>query len=491
MERRDLLRHFLVLAGGSMLLRNGVGLADAPAPAAPGAQPAVDAAFPQGFLWGAATAAYQVEGAWNTDGRGESIWDRFAHTPGKIKNDANGDVACDSYHRYREDIALMRRLGVKSYRYSIAWPRVQPGGKGGANTKGLDYYKRLTDALLEAGIRPFPTLYHWDLPQPLEDAGGWPNRDTAQRFADYVTLVARALGDRIGQCAIFNEPKTFTHVGYWQGTHAPGRTDPLAMLRATHTVNLAQGLAFRALKSARPSLKVGGVIDVAPMNAATDSAADRDAAGRWYKLLNLWFLYPALRGAYPDGVLPADRQASLLGWQDGDAERVRADLDFVGLNYYSPWVVRHAPEGNGVPGLDTQADWATGSGAKADNGWNIDPHGFYTILKDMAGHAAGRPLEITENGAAYNTVPDAQGRIRDTGRIAWLQQHLRELSHAIRDGVPVRAYHCWSLLDNFEWAEGYTQRFGLVHVDFENGRKRTVKDSGEWYAKVIAANRVV
>jgi len=489
MERRHFLRHCLMLAGGSMLVRHADGLADTLAAKAAGAA-SLDGAFPAGFLWGAATAAYQVEGAWNADGRGESIWDRFAHTPGKIKGGTNGDVACDSYHRYREDIALMKRLGVKSYRYSIAWPRVQPTGKGAANAKGLDYYKRLTDATLEAGIRPFPTLYHWDLPQPLEDAGGWPNRDTAQRFADYAAIVAAALGDRIGQCAIFNEPKTFTHVGYWQGTHAPGRTDPLAMLRATHTVNLAQGLAFRALKSAKASLKVGGVIDVAPMNPATDSAADRDAAARWYKFLNLWFLYPALKGTYPDGVLPAAQQASLLGWRDGDADVVRADLDFVGLNYYSPWIVRHAPQGNGVPGLDTQADWAAGSGAKADNGWAIDPQGFYAILKDMAGHTGGRPLEITENGAAYNIGPDAQGRIRDTRRIEWLRQHLRELSRAIRDGVPVRAYHCWSLLDNFEWAEGYTQRFGLVHVDFEHGGKRTVKDSGDWYAKVVAANRV-
>jgi beta-glucosidase len=490
MERRDFLRASLMLAGGSMLVRHADGLADALATKAPDA-PLAEGAFPAGFLWGAATAAYQVEGAWNIDGRGESIWDRFAHTPGKIKRDANGDVACDSYHRYREDIALLKRLGVKSYRYSIAWPRVQPGGKGAANAKGLDYYKRLTDATLEAGIRPFPTLYHWDLPQPLEDAGGWPNRDTAQRFADYVRLVADALGDRIGQCAIFNEPKTFTHVGYWQGTHAPGRKDPLAMLRATHTVNLAQGLAYRALKASKASLKVGGVIDVAPMNPATDSAADRAAAERWYRFLNLWFLYPALRGAYPDGVLPSAQQASLLGWRDGDADIVRADLDFVGLNYYSPWIVRHAPEGNGVPGLDTQADWAAGGGAKADNGWAIDAQGFYAILKDMAAHTGGRPLEIAENGAAYNEGPDAQGRVRDARRIDWLRQHLNALSRAIRDGVPVRAYHCWSLLDNFEWAEGYTQRFGLVYVDFDRGGKRIVKDSGEWYAKVVAANRVV
>jgi beta-glucosidase len=489
MQRRELLRLILALAGSRLLLRGNAALGKATT--GNGVMPDVgEAGFPQNFLWGSATAAYQVEGAWNIDGRGESIWDRFAHTPGKIKNNANGDVACDSYHRYREDIALMKQLGMKSYRFSIAWPRVQPDGRGAANPKGLDYYKRVTDALLDAGIRPFPTLYHWDLPQPLEDAGGWPNRDTAQRMADYTKIVADALGDRIGQWSIFNEPKTFTHVGYWQGTHAPGRREPLALLRATHTVNLAQGMAFRALKAANPKLEVGAVIDVAPMNPATGSPADRAAALRWYKFLNLWFIDPALKGAYPDGVLPGDRQAQLLDFRQGDEITMRAALDFVGLNYYSPWIVRDAPQGNGIPGLNTQADWAAGSDEKTDNGWDIYPRGFYQIVKEMSAHVGNLPIEITENGAAYNTAPDQQGHVHDRKRIVWLHRHLRELARAIHDGVPVRAYHCWSLLDNFEWGEGYTQRFGLIFVDFKNRQQRTVKDSGNWYARVIAANRV-
>ena len=492
MQRRDALRAMIGLMGGSVLTQAGWTFADvSPAGASAAAGALREGEFPKGFLWGSATAAYQVEGAWNADGRGESIWDRFAHTPGKIKNDANGDVACDSYHRYREDIELMRRLGMKTYRFSISWPRVQPGGRGPSNAKGLDYYKRVIDALLEAGIRPFPTLYHWDLPQPLEDAGGWPNRDTADRFADYAKIIADALGDRIGQWSIFNEPKTFTHVGYWQGTHAPGRTEPLAMLRATHTVNLAQGMAFRILKSAGAKPEVGAVIDVAPMNPATDSEADKAAAARWYKFLNLWFLQPALKGSYPDGVLPPAQKNDLLGFRDGDEKTVRAALDFIGLNYYSPWIVRDAPEGNGIPGLNTKADWAAGSDEKADNGWDIYPRGFYEILKDMAAHAGNLPIEIIENGAAYNAMLDKQGHVHDKKRIVWLQKHLIELSHAIRDGVPVRAYHCWSLLDNFEWAEGYTQRFGLIYVDFKNRQQRTIKDSGAWYAKVIAANRVL
>jgi len=485
MRRRDFLRLASVMSSAGLALRGHGAWAKQLAAETP-------AEFPKGFLWGSATAAYQVEGAWNVDGRGESVWDRFAHTPGKIKGDANGDVACDSYHRYREDIEIMRRLGMRTYRFSIAWPRVQPGGSGPANAKGLDYYKRVTDALLEANIRPFPTLYHWDLPQPLEDAGGWPNRDTAQRMADYTKIVIDALGDRIKQWAIFNEPKTFTHVGYWQGTHAPGRTDPLALLRATHTVNLAQGLAFRAIKAANPKLEVGSVIDVAPMHAATNSAADQAAALRWYRFLNLWFIDPPLRGAYPDGVLPAGRLHELLGFRDGDETIMRAPLEFVGLNYYSPWIVRHESKGNGVPGLDTDAQWAAGPDEKTDNGWDIDPPGFYEIIKDISGHLGkNMPLEITENGAAYNTKPDADGHVHDEKRIAWLRKHLRELARAIRDGAPVRAYHCWSLLDNFEWGEGYTQRFGLVYVDFKNAQQRIVKDSGEWFARVIAANSVV
>ncbi len=492
MQRRDILRLALGLSGGSLLARTGLVLADS-LPTAPAHRraPLAGGEFPQGFLWGSATAAYQVEGAWNIDGRGESVWDRFAHTPGKIKNNANGDVACDSYVRYREDIAIAQRLGMKTHRFSIAWPRVQPEGRGAVNLKGLDFYKRFTDSLLEAGIRPFPTLYHWDLPQPLEDAGGWPNRDTAQRLAEYATIVVDALGDRINQWAIFNEPKTFTQVGYWQGTHAPGRTDPRAFLRATHTVNLAQGMAFRAIKASNPKLEVGGVIDVAPMHPASASAADKAAAERWYKLCNLWFLDPPLKGAYPEGALDPAQQRTLLAFHDGDEQILRAPLDFIGLNYYSPWIVQHAPDDHSIPGLHVKAAWACGPDAKTDNGWDIDPPGFYDIVKAIAAHAPGLPIEITENGAAYNTAPGQDGKVHDTQRIDWMQSHLRELSRAIRDGAPVRAYHCWSLLDNFEWAEGYTQRFGLVHIDFANGQKRTVKDSAAWYAQVIAANKVV
>jgi beta-glucosidase len=469
------------------------GTADNPSSAASVATDARGTAeFPKGFLWGAATAAYQVEGAWNEDGRGESIWDRFAHQAGNIKNGDNGDVACNSYHRYPDDIALLKQLNLKSYRFSIAWPRIQPTGSGAANSKGLDYYKRLTDAILEAGIRPLPTLYHWDLPQPLEDAGGWPARDTAERFADYVRIVAQALGDRIPQWVIFNEPKTFTGVGYWNGRHAPGRRDWPAFLRATHTVNLAQGQAFRALKATHGRLKVASAFDVAPMYPASASYADLAAAERWHQFQNLWFVTTALHGHYPEGVLPAERQAELLGYRDGDERIMRAPLDFIGLNYYSPWIVQASTAHDSAPDIGVRGEWATAPGthAKTDIGWDIYPEGLYQILVRMARETGKLPIEITENGASYNTAPDAQGQVRDAPRIAYLQSHLVALARAMHDGVPVRGYHCWSLLDNFEWAEGYSQRFGLVYVDFANGQRRIIKDSGRWYANVAATNRV-
>jgi beta-glucosidase len=448
--------------------------------------------FPVTFLWGAASSAYQVEGAFEADGRAESIWDRFAHTSGAILDGETGDIACDSYRRYQEDVALLARFNLKSYRFSISWPRVQPGGHGPMNAAGIAYYDRLVDALLNAGIRPLATLYHWDLPQPLEDQGGWPNRDTAARFADYVAGVAKALADRVDDWLIFNEPKTFTSAGYWHGIHAPGRRDALAYLKATHTVNLAQGCAFRALKAVRAGLRLSSAFDVAPMYPATASYADMAAAERWHRFQNLWFIHPALHGRYPTGVLPADREDELLGWLPGDEQIVRAPLDFLGLNYYTPSLVGHAPEGNGLPGLCVKTQWAKApvSSPMTDIGWDVYPAGFYDIVSRMAFETGNLPIEITENGAADNTGPGPDGRVHDAGRITFLREHLRELSRAIRDGAPVRAYHCWSLLDNFEWARGYSQRFGLVYVDFNGQRSRLVKESGHWYAQVARNNRV-
>jgi beta-glucosidase len=491
MKRRALMQSLAAFAAMPLggLVRPAAAAGAAPPPAAAPPQPV---AFPKGFLWGAATAAYQVEGAWNEDGKGESIWDRFSHGAGNIKNGATGDVACDSYHRYHDDIALLKQLNLKSYRFSIAWPRIQPSGRGAANSRGLDYYKRLTDAVLEAGIRPLPTLYHWDLPQALEDAGGWPNRDTAARFADYVGIVGHALGDRLPQWTIFNEPKTFTAVGYWNGRHAPGRSDWPAFLKATHCVNLAQGMAFRALKAINGRFAVGSAFDVAPMFPATAAYEDVAAAERWHRFQNLWFITTALHGHYPEGVLPAEHQAELLGFRQGDERLMRAPLDYIGLNYYSPWLVHHSTAADSAIDVQVSGQWATAPSKtpKTDVGWDIYPQGFHQILVRMLREIGPLPIEITENGAAYNATPDAHGQIHDGARIAYLRSHLQALAQAISDGVPVRAYHCWSLMDNFEWAEGYSQRFGLTYVDFAHGQRRIIKDSGHWYAGVAAANIV-
>jgi len=446
--------------------------------------------FPKNFWWGTATASYQVEGAWNEDGKGESIWDRFSHTPGKIKNGDTGDVACDHYHRFREDVRIMQALQMKSYRFSIAWPRIQATGSGKPNSKGLDFYSRLVDSLLEAKIRPFPTLYHWDLPQALEDAGGWPKRDTAQRFADYADLMMSALGDRVNSWMIFNEPWVFTTLGYLLGDHAPGRTDLDAYLRSTHVVNLAQGLAYRAMKGVRPKAIVGTAFSMSPMQPATASPKDHEAAERAHLWQNVWFLEPALKGKYPDafiGVTP-----EMLGVQAGDMEKVRTPLDFIGINNYFRMMVsasrKDALNLNPISKIfpaDVKAGGDTGP--KTDMGWEVYPRGLYEIVMRITKDYKRPAIEITENGCAYGDAPGKNGVDTDTRRIAYYRSYLRELAQAVKEGADVRGYHAWSLLDNFEWAEGYTKRFGLVYVDFKT-QKRTVKESGRWYAKVVAGN---
>jgi len=448
-------------------------------------------AFPKGFRWGAATSAYQIEGAVHADDRGESVWDRFAHTPGVTADGSNGDIACDSYRRYLDDVALLRALRLNAYRFSIAWSRIQANGKGAANNKGLDHYQRLVDALLAAGIHPLPTIYHWDIPQALVDVGGWVNRDTAGRFADYTAIVARALGDRVKQWVIFNEPKAATGYGYLPQHTEPCGTDPLKHLRASHTVNLAQGSAFAVLKAVDPAIQASSAFDVSPMFPATDSQADRAAAHRFHLFQNLWYIRPALTGRYPEGVVPAERLHDLLGFRDGDEKLMRAELDYVGVNYYSRFFVRHQPLADGVPGLDVHPTWgAADAMERTDFRWEVYPQGIYDIIVSLHRETGGRDVHITENGASYNDRPGADGRIRDVRRIDFLRAHLRMVAKAIADGYPVRSYYCWSLLDNFEWLQGYSQRFGLAYVDFAGDRKRTIKESGHWYAGVAAANEL-
>jgi beta-glucosidase len=400
-------------------------------------------------------------------------------------------VACDSYHRWREDVALMRAMNLTSYRFSISWPRIQPLGSGAANAKGLDYYSRLVDALLEARIRPFVTLYHWDLPQALDDTGGWTNRDTVGRFADYVQLCAQSLGDRVSDWMIFNEPAAFVDLGYMEGTHAPGHKSLLDFLRATHVVNLAQGEAFRALKAARPAARAGTAFSMSSCEAASDSEDDKLAAERAHAITNTWFLEPALRGRYPEALTFLPETA--MGVKSGDMEKTRAPLDFLGINLYYR-TIASAP--SAMERASHAQDWLfpvkmTGGheGPKTDLGWEVWPKALYDMVMRIT-HDYNRPvIEITESGCAYNDGPDASGVIRDVRRITYHREYLAALARSIADGADVRGYHAWTLMDNFEWAEGFTQRFGLAYTDFKT-LQRTIKDSGRWYAKAAAENRV-
>lgn len=446
--------------------------------------------FPQNFVWGVATASYQIEGAVTEDERGESIWDRFSHTPGKVKNGDNGDVAVDHYHRYSQDVQIMREIGIQSYRFSIAWPRIQPLGQGKPNQAGLDFYGRLVDALLGAGIHPFPTLYHWDLPQSLEEAGGWPNRDTAARFADYAEIIAQALGDRVQQWTIFNEPWMFTTLGYLRGYHAPGRTDVEEYLRATHVVNLAQGMAFRVIKNRNCGARVGSAFSMWPCEPATESPADKKAAERAHNWQNLWFLHPAMRGSYPEAFVGVSEE--MLRVRPGDMETVRADFDFIGINNYLRTIFiaadsRPRPDNPFGRIFPVEATVRGQYGPRTDLGWEVYPKALYEIVMRIMRDYDRPAIEITENGCAYNDDPGPDGVIADQRRIDFHRAYLTELARAIQDGANVRGYYAWSLLDNFEWAEGYSPRFGLVYVDFMT-QERTIKESGRWYAKLIAAN---
>ncbi len=444
--------------------------------------------FPDDFHWGAATASYQIEGAHKADGKEESIWDRFTHLPNKIRSGDTGDVACDSYHRFPEDIALLSEMNLTSYRFSISWPRVLPKGRGAANAKGLDYYNRLVDDLLAAGIRPLPTLYHWDLPQLLESRGGWPLRDTAGRFADYAEVVARALSDRVSRWTLFNEPGIFTVMGYLVGIHAPGRRDYDAFLRATHTVNLAQGEAFRAIRAVQSSAEIGTAFSMSPCEPAGDAASEDAASERWHAFTNLWFLETALLGRYPDA-FPAGAPVERMGVRDGDFELMRAPLDFIGINLYTRTLVKNSP-GHRF-GIDAEPAFAMGGndGARTDFGWEIWPDALYDMVMRVTRDFERPVLEITENGCSFGDGPDADGVIHDERRIDFHRSYLAALARAIGDGADVRSYHAWSLLDNFEWAEGYRQRFGLAYVDFATG-ERTLKESGRWYGRVAAENRL-
>ena len=436
--------------------------------------------FPSDFVWGAAASAYQIEGAAYEDGRGESIWDRFCATPGKVRAGDTGEIACDFYHRYPQDIALMSELGLDAFRFSISWPRVVPGATGPVNEAGLDFYDRLVDALLEAGIRPFVNLFHWDLPQQLEDAGGWPERATAEAFAAYAAVVAERLGDRVKDWITHNEPFCTSWLGYGLGAHAPGRTSVGDALAASHHALLGHGWAVEALRRAAPDAEVGIVLDPWPIHPATDSPEDVAAAHAEDGVRNRWFFDPILRGAYPEDVLERFAEDA-PPIRDGDLATISAPLDFLGVNNYSRRVVRAGADGNAI---DVRAP----QGELTDMDWEVYPDAMHESLVRMHREYGVDSLYVTENGAAFTDVRGHGGSIHDVERIEYLDGYLGAVESAIAEGVPVRGYFVWSLLDNFEWSLGYSKRFGLVYVDYPT-LERVPKDSFFRYRDLIAANR--
>ena len=459
--------------------------------------------FPPGFIWGSATASYQIEGAAQEDGRGPSIWDTFSHTPGKVENGDTGDVADDHYHRYVEDLDHIRTLGLDAYRFSIAWPRVQPGGAGPLNDKGVDFYKRLLDGLLERGVRPVATLYHWDLPQELEDAGGWPARDTALRFADYATAIVGALGDRVHTWTTFNEPYCAAYLGYASGVHAPGRTNGADALAAVHHLNLAHGLAGRIVRDLAPRAELSVTLNLAVIRAASDSTADAAAVRKLDNIANGAFLGPMLAGKYPADLLT--QTAHVTDWsfvQDGDLATARVPIDVLGINYYSTILAGHWDGTGERQQADGHGDSAATPWVGVDDvnflpqpgpytamGWNIDPQGMTDLLLRISHEYPDQPMMITENGAAFDDEVSPDGRVHDPLRVDYLYRHIDAVGAAMEAGADVRGYFLWSLLDNFEWAYGYSKRFGIIRVDYGT-LQRTLKDSALWYARLIATDQL-
>jgi beta-glucosidase len=451
--------------------------------------------LPRGFELGVATAAYQIEGAVKEGGRGASIWDTFSHTPGRVNGGDTGDIACDHYHRYVQDVSLMADLGVDSYRFSVAWPRIQPEGRGAANPAGLAFYDRLVDTLLEQGIAPALTLYHWDLPQALEDVGGWRNRDTAQRFAEYAALVHDHLGDRVSRWITLNEPWCSSFLGYASGRHAPGLHEGESALAAAHHLLLGHGLAVAALRAdGREGQQVGITLNLQPVTPATISSPDVAASARALLRSNLLFTDPVLAGQYPQLARQTYAPLTDFGYlRDGDLATIAAPLDFLGVNYYFPSRVQAAPYEQDDPALRTADDLGTKEVVNPGEEltamgwpWRVEPAGLTRLLRWLQDtYPALPPIYITENGRACDDVLTPDGGVDDPDRVRYLDGHLRAVVDAVDAGVDVRGYYCWSLMDNFEWAEGYAKRFGLVHVDYAT-QKRTPKASFGWFRSLIA-----
>ncbi|MBT1100388.1 GH1 family beta-glucosidase [Streptomyces sp. Tu10] len=435
-------------------------------------------ALPADFTWGVATAAYQIEGAVAEDGRSPSIWDTFSHTPGTIDGGDTGDVACDHYHRVPEDIGLIKQLGADAYRFSVAWPRVVPGGDGPVNKAGLDFYDRLVDGLLEAGVTPFATLYHWDLPQALQDRGGWTVRETSEHFAAYASHVVERLGDRVKDWATLNEPLCSAWIGHLEGRMAPGLTDLTAAVRASYHLHLGHGLAVRAIRAASSDARVGIVNNLSPIEPASTGEADLAAARRADGHINRWWLDPILGRGYPQDMV--EEYGVELPVRPGDLETIAAPLDWLGLNYYFRQVVTVDPDGTAP-----HAKQVSVPGARLTHmDWEVHAEGLEQLLLRLTGEYGVQRIYVTENGSAYEDVVAADGSVHDPERVRYLEEHLAACARAVDKGAPLAGYFAWSLMDNFEWAYGYDKRFGLVHVDYATQR-RTVKSSGRRYAELV------
>ncbi len=440
---------------------------------------------PASFLWGTATCAYQIEGAVKEDGRGESIWDVFSHTPGKTFNGDTGDVACDHYHRWQEDIQLMKSLGFKSYRFSIAWPRILPQGRGKINQPGLDFYNKLIDGLLEADIQPLATLYHWDLPTALE--GAWLNRSTVDAFAEYTGVVARHLGDRVKTWFTINEPWCASHLSYTFGEHAPGLKDRSKGILAAHHLLLAHGMAVRELREAVPDSQVGIVLNMSPIHNDPDAPVSEERIRFMDGELTRWFADPIYGRGYPQDMLEDYVGMGVLESTEpdfiktGDMELIAQETDLLGINYYTRMFVSLTSEGGHNENRDVP---------KTDMGWELYPQGLYEILERTNREYHPKQLMVTESGASYADGPDEEGKVHDQRRIDYLDSHIQTVWRAFQAGIPVTGYLVWSLMDNFEWARGYSQRFGIIHVDYKT-QKRYIKDSAYWYSDVIKRNSLL
>jgi len=449
-------------------------------------------AFPDDFVWGAATSAYQIEGAWDKDGKGESIWDRFTHTPGTIQDGSTGDVACDHYHRWAEDIALMKKLGLKAYRFSVSWPRILPSGRGKVNQAGLDFYSRLVDGLLEAGIEPFVTLYHWDLPQSLQDDGGWAARSTAEAFVEYADVVSRHLGDRVKHWITHNEPWATVVLGHQMGMHAPGLKDYPTALKVSHHLLLSHGWAVPVLRRNSSGAEVGITLVLFPLVPGSSNTAVLPVFRKFDGCVNRWFLDPLYGRHYPADLVAEHIDAGYLPVEGlnfvkpGDLEAIAAPTDFLGVNYYSPVILRSevAPESEKDP---LMLLYHGPEYEYTEIGMMVYPDGLRHLLNRLHFEYQPGKMYITENGASYSDGPDADGRVRDERRLSYLRDHFAAAHRAIECGVALAGYFVWSLMDNFEWTFGYAQRFGLVWVDYET-QQRIPKDSALWYKQVIAEN---